>query len=125
MGGTLRFPKFCEEEYAFEIADDGNKFVVHHFHYDSCNNSLEFVKSEEISTDKVFDGKAEFTGFSAKDYEFWFKTHRVQKKLLPVFKVHESIATYFVKSMWIKIRGEMINLLTSVNLKSANRADRQ
>ncbi len=125
MGGALRFPKFCEEEYAFEIADGGNKFVVHHFHYDSCRNSLEFVQSEEASADKDFDGKAVFTGFSAKDYELWFKAHRVQKKILPVFKAHESNVSYFVKSTWIKIRGEMINLLTSVNLKSANRADRQ
>lgn len=123
--GKLRFPKFCEEEYVFEIKDGGNKFALHHFHYDSEQNKLEFVKSEDISADKNFEGKAEFTGFKAKEYEEWFKIHRVQKKLLPIFKSHETNASYFVKSIWIKVRGKMINLLTKANIKSANRANRQ
>lgn len=123
--GKLRFPKFCDEEYVFEIKDCRNKFALHHFHYDSEHNKLEFVKSEDISADNIFDGKAEFTGFSAKQYEEWFKIHRVQKKLLPIFKSHETKATYFVKSIWIKVRGEIINLLTKANIKSANRANRK
>ncbi len=77
MGGNLRFPKFCEDEYAFEITDGGDKFVLHHFHYDSQGNILDYVKSEEITQDRDFDGKAEFTGYTAAEYERWFKKHRV------------------------------------------------
>lgn len=123
--GKLRFPKFCEKEYVFEIADGGSFFRLHHLMYDSVVNKLEYVKSETITHEMDFDGKAEFTGFTAKKYEAWFTAHRVQKKMLPVFKAHESKACYCVKSLWIKIRGEMINLLTKMNLKSANRASRQ
>lgn len=123
--GKLRFPKFCEEEYAFELKEIEDSFVLHHFHYDFEQNNLEFVKSEEISADKNFDGKAEFTGFTAKEYEAWFKTHRVQKKLLPVFMAHETNASYLVKSTWIKIRGKIINFLTKTKIKSANRANRK
>lgn len=120
--GKLCFPKFCAEEYAFEIKKDG--YALHYFNYDPKENRLDYVKSEEISADKDFDGKAEFTGYSDKEYEQWFKNHRVQKKLLPVFYAKESNFSYWLKSKWIRIRGSLINLLTKMNLKSANRANR-
>ena len=122
MGGKLCFPKFCEEEYAFEMASDGYK--LHHFNYDQKENRLRFVKSEVIGPDCEFDGKAEFSGLSSKEYEEWFKCHRVQKKLLPVFYSNESSIGYWMKSRWIKSRGGLINLLTKMNLKSADRANR-
>ena len=125
FNGQLRFPKFCEEEYAFEITDGGQKFKLHHFHYDSENNNLEYVKSEDVGPDMDFDGKAEFTGFDSEEYEKWFRKHRVQKKLLPIFKARESDVTYAMKSCWIKLRGTIINILTKFNLKSANRGQRK
>lgn len=123
--GKLKFPKFCEEEYVFEIANGGRRFGLHHFRYDLVENKLEYVKSETITPETEFDGKAEFTGYSATEYGRWFKKHRVQKKLLPIFHAHESTISYALKSGWIKIRGRLINLLTKINLKSANRADRK
>ena len=125
FSGQLRFPKFCEKEYAFEMINGGEKFKLHHFHYDSENNNLEYVKSEEVGAGVDFDGKAEFTGFSTKEYEKWFRKHRVQKKLLPVFIANEPIFSYAAKSYWIKVRGKLVNLLTKLNLKSANRAHRK
>lgn len=122
FGGKLKFPKFCEEEYAFEI--DGGNYKLHYFHYDQDANKLEYVKSATVSEDVDFDGKAEFSGMTDKEYEKWFRLHRVQKKLLPVFKSHESAFSYRMKSDWIKLRGGLINLLTKMNLKSANRANR-
>lgn len=123
--GKLRFPKFCEEEYIFELMDGGGKFALHHFHYDSEQNRLEYVKSEDISPDKDFEGKAEFTGFTTKEYEQFFKKNRVQKKLLPIFYANESDFTYWMKSKWIKLRGRLINILMKLNLKSANRTNRK
>lgn len=120
--GKLKFPKFCEEEYAFEINKDG--YRLHYFHYDQEQNRLDYVKSADINSDVEFDGKAEFSGFSDKEYEKWFKKNRVQKKLLPIFYAKESDFGYWMKSEWIKIRGGLINLLTKMNLKSRNRANR-
>ena len=122
MGGKLCFPRFCEDEYVFEITNKGYK--LHHFRYDQKENRLVFMNNEEVGPDCEFDGKAEFSGFSGKEYEEWFKGHRVQKKLLPIFCSNESSISYWMKSQWIRIRGGLINLLTRLNLKSANRANR-
>ena len=122
FGGKLCFPKFCEEEYVFESSKEGYK--LHYFQYDQHNNMLDYVKSEDVGQDYIFEGRAEFSGYSDKEYESFFVTHRVQKKLLPVFHAKESDIGYWVKSMWIKTRGVMINMLTKMNLKSANRANR-
>lgn len=122
FNGKLIFPKFCEEEYAFEVSKEGYK--LHYFHYDQNENRLEYIKSEDICSETEFDGKAVFTGFSDKKYEKWFKQHRVQKRLLPIFHTHENAMSYWLKSEWIKVRGGLINLLTTMNLKSRNRSNR-
>lgn len=122
FGGKLSFPKFCEDEYAFDINKDAYK--LHYFHYDQQENRLEYVKSVEISAEIDFDGKAEFSEFSDNEYEKWFKQNRVQKKLLPIFHTYENAMGYWVKSEWIKVRGGLINLLAKMNLKSRNRANR-
>lgn len=122
FGGKLQFPKFCEEEYAFELSNDGYK--LHYFHYDHDENKLEFVKSTEVSGDKEFDGKAVFANCSAREYESFFKKNRVQKKLLPVFKTHESSISYWANSEWIKLRGWMLDTAMKLNIKSAKRAER-
>ena len=119
----LCFPRFCEDEYAFELAGDGYK--LHYLKYDQSENRLEYLKSAEIGPDCEFNGKAEFSGMTDKEYEVWFREHRVQKKLLPVFKATESALSYAVKSYWIKARGMLINILTKLNLKSANRSGRK
>lgn len=120
--GNLCFPKFCEEEYAFEITKNG--YRLHYFHYDQQSNKLEYVKSAEISEEKEYEGKAVFSGFSAKEYERFFKKNRVQKKLLPIFYSNESAASYWCKSQWIKLRGWMLDYAMRLHLKSAKRADR-
>ena len=122
FGGKLCFPKFCEEEYAFEITKEGYK--LHYFHYDQQENKLEYVNSADISKEIEFDGKAEFTGMTAKEYKKWFKVHRVQKKLLPIFKAKESALSYWGKSKWIQLRGWMLDTAMKLNLKSAKRAER-
>ena len=123
FGKKLCFPRFCEDEYAFEMAGDGYK--LHYLKYDQSENRLEYLKSAEIGPDCEFDGKAEFSEMTDKEYEVWFREHRVQKKLLPVFKATESALSYACKSYWIKARGMLINILTKLNLKSANRSERK
>ncbi len=122
FGGKLCFPKFCEEEYAFEITNVGYK--LHYFHYDQQENRLEYVKSAEVGEYKDFDGKAEFSGLTANEYEKFFKENRVQKKLLPIFHTKESAFSYWVKSIWIKLRGCLLDMATRLNVKSASRAER-
>ena len=83
-----------------------------------------YEKSAEISDDKEFEGKAEFSGFTAKEYEKFFKMNRVQKKLLPIFYTKETALSYWAKSEWIRLRGWMLDTAMKLNLKSAKRTDR-
>lgn len=122
FGGKLCFPKICEKEYAFEITKE--KYILHYFNYDQQENKLAYVKSAEISEDKEFEGKAEFSGFTAKEYEKFFRENRVQKKLLPIFHAKETALSYWAKSEWIKWRGWMLDTAMKLNLKSAKRAER-
>ena len=122
FGGKLCFPRFCEEEYAFELTKD--RCRLHKFHYNQQENRLNYVKSIEVVECGEFEGKAVFSGYSERQYEKFFKENRVQRKLLPIFHAKESTFSYAIKSKWIIMRGGLINLLTKVNLKSANRADR-
>ena len=115
--GGLRFPQFCEEEYVFEISDGGEKFHLHYFKYDPKKNGLEFEKSIQVKPDMEFVGKAIFSGFSAKEYEAWFKKNRTQKTLLPIFRSKESELSYLIKSVWIKTRGTLIVMLSKLNIK--------
>lgn len=123
FGGRLKFPKFCEEEYAFEITKD--EYKLHYFSFRQQTNSLEYVKSESISENVEFEGKATFSGFDRKAYETFFKDNRVQRKLLPIFHSNENLLSYWMKSEFIKLRGFMINTLTKLNIKSQNREKRQ
>lgn len=122
FGGKLCFPKFCEEEYAFELTKDG--YWLHYFHYDQQANRLEYVKSAEISEDREFEGKAVFTGYTNEEYEQFFEKNRIQKKLLPIFHSNESAVSYWVKSEWIKVRGCLLDMATKMNVKSASRKER-
>lgn len=120
--GKLSFPKVCEEEYAFEITKEGYK--LHYFNYNQQEKKLAYVKSAEVSEEKEFEGKAEFSGYTVNEYEKFFKEKRVQKKLLPIFHAKETALSYWAKSEWIKVRGWMLDTATILNLKSAKRAER-
>lgn len=123
FGGNLRHSYLCEKEYVFEITGQGYK--MYYCGYDLHKNCLKFEKEVEIDPDNAFEGKAVFTGMSAKEYERFFKKHRVQNKLLPIFHTKESEVSYWVKSEWIMLRGWLIDLMTKANLKSANRLERK
>ncbi len=122
---SLRFPAYCEDEYAFEIFDGGKSFRLHYFKYDLNNNVLSYVGSNEISQDKSFRGKASFTGYSPIEYESFFQKNRVKKSFLPVFRTQEAPLMYSLKSIWIKIRGVFLFFLVKIHFKSPNRAHKK
>lgn len=122
FSGNLRFPQFCEDEYAFEINRD--KYILHYLHYDHHENNLKYVKSVVVNENVDFEGKAQFSRYNSEEYERFFRINRVQRKFLPVFRADESVVGYMLKSMIIKVRGILINVLTKMNLKSRNREKR-
>lgn len=116
--GRLKFPKFTKKELAFELTKDG-RFVAHWFEYDIDNNKLQYVESEEITPkSEDFKGRAGYSQFSAKEYDKFFKQNRYHKKLIPIFKSHESSISYVAKSSFVKYRGKLIDMLVKMNLKA-------
>ena len=115
--GRLKFPKFTKKELAFEITENG-EFITHWFEYDIYQNRLKFLGSERIQPDNDFEGKAGYTTLSSKEYDIYFRNNRYHKKLLPVFKSHESSFSYSVKRSFVIMRRILIDMLVKLNVKA-------
>ena len=116
--GRLKFPDFTQKELAFELTNNG-RFIAHWFEYDIKGKKLCFIDSEELTPDKTdFKGRATYIGFSPKEYDKFFRVNRYHKKLLPVFKSHESDGAFAVKSVFVKTRGRIIDMLVRMNIKA-------
>lgn len=116
--GRLKFPEFTKTELVFELTKD-SRFIAHWFEYDIAGKKLLYVESEEIDEDSMnFKGRAEYSGFSAKEYDKFFKRNRYHKKLIPIFKSQESHISYIAKSSFVKYRGKLIDMLVKMNLKA-------
>lgn len=118
-GGKLKFPVFCSKEIVFEIS--GDKMCLHTFYYDVPSDRLNYEKPEDIA---VSEYRAEYEELDTKDYLTFFKTKRVQKKLLPIFKANEGKVSFDTKVLMVKLRGWLINQLSKLNLKSSDRSNR-
>lgn len=122
FNGKLSFPSFTYPEWVFELK--GNEYILHQFKYDPNQHIVVYQDSISISEQKVFKGKAEYSGLDDTSYLAFFKKKRVQKRLLPVFKANEKSWMYSLKSSWILVRGKLINIMTSLNLKKSDRSKR-
>jgi len=99
FNGQLNFPEISEEEFAFEIDEEGT-YRIHIFRYDTLHNVLEYERTEELTEQK--GTIKNLTGISAEDYEKhyleYFKSKpRRQRILCPIFKTHESRFSYWAK----------------------------
>ena len=116
--GRLKFPDFTKKELAFELTNNGH-FISHWFEYDIIENKLNFIYSEEITPEKIdFEGRAEYSELTSKEYDKFFRSNRYHKKLLPVFMSNENNVSYAAKSLFVKYRGCLIDLLVRMNLKA-------
>lgn len=99
FNGQLNFPEISEEEFAFEIDDDG-KYKIHVFHFDTQKNVLKYERTEELTEQ---EGTIKnLSGISWEKYEeqyiAYFKSKpRRQRILCPIFKTHESKFSYWAK----------------------------
>jgi len=119
FNGHLRFPDCSYDEWGVELISD--KVFLHRFSYSPDNHVCTWLSCEEISEAKAFAGEAEYSGLSSREYESFFRKNRVQRRLLPVFKSHEGCIGYNAKTLWVKARGCLINVLSSLSLKSIER----
>ena len=120
FNGKLKYPDLSKEEWAFEIKDN-NVFILHRFEYDNVNHELKYIGNMDIAPKGSFYGKAVYNDFNDNEYLEFFKKNRKVKKLLPIFTHKESVVSYWLKSEWIKLRGWLLDMALSLNLKSANR----
>ena len=116
--GRLKFPEFTRKELAFEISEVG-EYIAHWFDYDISRNHLKYLGSEKIRPNMVeFEGKAVYSMLSSKEYDTYFKRNRYHKKLLPIFKSHESPLSYTAKTTFVIMRRIFIDLLVKLNVKA-------
>lgn len=113
--GRSAFPKYTQEELLVELK--GNAFRLHWLSFNQDDNTLKLLKSETIGLDAPFYGRAEFEGFSDEDYRRYFQQYRHSKFLLPVFESDESQFSYWIKSRWVILRGNLIDVLVGLNIK--------
>lgn len=97
--GKLNFPRISEEEYAFEIDEEG-KYTIHVFHYDTQNNVLRYEREEVLTERKGTINN--LSGISAEEYEKQYITYfkskpKRQRILCPIFMTHESKFSYWIK----------------------------
>ena len=116
--GRLKFPKFTQRELAFEVTEK-DVFIAHWFEYSVNENKLSYVWSETITPESGgYEGRAVYTGYTDKEYDIFFRVNRYHKKMIPIYYSHESAAMYAIKSVFVKYRGHLIDMMVKLNIKA-------
>lgn len=104
MNGKLKFPPFTSTEYVVEA--DNDTIRIHQLSFDSKTNHLQYIGELNVPDPP-------FANMDNLAYERWFKTHRYQKKALPIIKFTDSDFSYSSKIKWISIRNKITKALAS------------
>lgn len=125
FNGKLKYPAFSNKEWAVELIDDAIR--LHRFEYVYTEGStsahvLKYIGSETLSESSASTCRAEYENLDDKSYEEFFIRNRVQRKLLPIFRSNESVISYRLKTLWVKLRGHLLNILSSLHIKSSDRS---
>ena len=105
MNRNLKFPDYTLPEIAFEI-DENDQFIVHHFLFDRNASTLTYIGEASVEL-------APFSSLSPADYIAFFKSHRVQKKALPILIYNDSQCIHRLKTEWICLRNHLISALVN------------
>src|SRR5690606_15229968 len=82
FGGKLRFPEASFSQLAIELGDD--KVLAHHAIF-VPPNTIQYRETEDVFSSS-FSLRAPFEGFDDRQYESWFREHRIKRRLLPVYR---------------------------------------
>lgn len=114
----LDFGERSREEIVFELKDD-DTFAVHNFEYSHEKNEVAYKHTVELTQSSR--GNAPYENMSPEEYIKFFKQHRIQKKLLPIFYYDDSSLVYFIKCKFVSFRGSLINALVKIGAKGQRR----
>lgn len=114
----LDFGERSKDEIAFELKSDGT-FAVHKFEYSHEEDEVKYVGTKSL--DSTSKGNAPYENMNNKEYALFFKKHRIQKKLLPVFYYDDSPLTYWLKCKFIAVRGKILSVLVKIGIKGQKR----
>lgn len=127
FNGQLNFPDISEEEFAFEIDEEG-KYKIHVFHYDTHKNVLKYERAVELTEQ---EGTIKnLSGFSAEEYEkqyiAYFKSKpKRQRVLCPIFKTHESKLTYWAKEKERDLHELLLKAVLKLKLHGSSKSGKQ
>lgn len=104
FNGKLKYPDFTTQQFGFEYDPINENHLIHIFEYNKCKETIVYKESCLIDNSEVVKKLTLFNGLSNKEYEYFFRQHRYQKKLLPVFYFDDTRISYFLKSKFIQLR---------------------
>ena len=124
FNGELNFPNISEEEYAFEIDDNGD-YKIHVFHYNTTENTLHYVRTETL-TEKE-EGIKNLSNLSSTEYEkqyvtYFYSKPKRQRILCPIFKTDESRLSYWLKERERDIHETLLKAVLKMRLHRGSKS---
>lgn len=114
MNGRTTFPDYCRHEMAVEYQN--GKLLIHHFEYQADNNSLAYIETEKYERSKWISELTPYKDMNESEYYKWFRTNRVKRKLLPIFKEESETVDSRLKRGYVILRQRIINTLFKYRL---------
>jgi hypothetical protein len=112
--GKLSFPEVSNTGILIEHSIDGD--FVHHYTVDK-DFGVRWLRAESANSDNC-SIIAPFQGFNEHEYVQWFKTNRVKRRLLPIYKTTDGIISTAFKDKWVRARDYMIRFLLLMGAKT-------
>lgn len=117
FGGKLKFPEASFGQIALELGDEGD--TVHHAMFEPPSTIVYRGAERVDSTD--FSLAPTFEGMEDGDYAEWFRTSRIKRKMLPVYRSYENNFENRCKDAWVAFRQVGIDTATRFGIKSLRR----
>lgn len=115
-GYDLKYPEIAKEGLCVEY--NGNiENTLLYWTYKYENNVLSLNCQESLATSKKMKELSSFSGLSHKEYIKWFKKNRRKKKLLPIYKNHNSTSERCINNLIVINRQKVVDFLVRKGVK--------
>ena len=110
-GGKLNFPSYTHLQLAFEWGSSDGSHKCHWHKYDPQNCSVNFIESEDLGNSHRVMELTPFQGMCTERYVYWFKKHRIKKKLLPVYHDVNCPWKNRLRDGWLTLRTNLVKII--------------
>ncbi len=104
-GGKLRFGDESLLELALEWQPD-SEILCHWFEYERAGHQLTHIESEPFDGSERIRELTPFAGMDHETYQRWFRTHRIKRKLLPIYYNYRHSRRNSIKD-WVVLKRQV------------------